>query len=411
MRDLLPEEVALRRYVTETILNVYQQYGFSQIETPCTEHLNLLTGGDGGDNEKMLFKILKRGDRLIFSEKTQESDVSDMGLRFDLTVPLARYYAINREKLPRQFKVIQIGSVWRAERPQRGRFRQFTQCDIDIIGVKVVFAETELIMATTEALLNLTFKDFVVRINDRRILEALAAYCQFPVDVHGKVFIILDKLDKIGLDGVRKEMEKAEFPAASIDRFMGIIEQSDSLTIDSLLAVLPTIDEQVRADLQSVITTIEAVSAGQYSIRFDLSLVRGMGYYTGPIFEIAVNDFGSSIAGGGRYDKMIGKMLNGKEEVPACGFSIGFERVIMLLMEAGFQVPENSEKVVILYAETASPLTLMQAATSLRKEGKIVSIELQKKNKSKQLQDCLKQGYTSFAIFEEGKPLEIRENH
>ncbi len=410
MRDLLPDEVELRRYVTDTILDVYKKYGFTQIETPCTEHMNFLTGGDGGENEKMLFKILKRGEKLIINEQTQEKDLCDIGLRFDLTVPLSRYYAINREKLPRQFKAIQTGSVWRAERPQKGRYRQFTQCDIDIIGVKGVIAETELIMATSEALLNLSFTRFVVKINDRRILESLAEYCGFPTEAYGNVFIILDKLDKIGVEGVRKELEKAGYAPESIETFLKITAQSAILTTDELPEVLPNLSENVLQDLQNVTRIITLFSEGRFNIQFDISLVRGMGYYTGQIFEVAVSDFGSSIAGGGRYDKMIGKMLGGKEEIPACGFSIGFERVIMLLTEMKFQLPQKAEKIVILYPEETDILPLMETATWLRTEGKIVLLEAEKKNRRKQLEDCRNQGYSNFAIYTENQPLELREN-
>ncbi|HEX8462537.1 MAG TPA: ATP phosphoribosyltransferase regulatory subunit, partial [Segetibacter sp.] len=279
MRDLTPKEVELRSYVVNTILDVYKNYGFSQIETPCTDDINILSSGEGGDNEKMLFKILKRGEKLNIDEIKTENDLVDLGLRYDLTVPLCRFYANNRAKLPQNFKVIQVGSVWRAERPQKGRFRQFTQCDIDIIGIPGVVAEIELILATSKALMRVGFKDFKVRINDRRILESLAVFCGFEESVFSKVFIILDKLDKIGLDGVKNELEASNFSQASINQFIDIVERATAspLTIESITSLLPNIPENVLADLTAVMKTIQTQSANQYNITLDLSLVRGMG--------------------------------------------------------------------------------------------------------------------------------------
>ena len=413
MRDLTPKEVEMRNYVTSIITDSYKKFGFAQIDTPCVEKINLLTSGDGGDNEKMLFKILKRGDKLDLSAASKEQDLVDLGLRYDLTVPLCRFYANNKTKLPQQFKVIQVGNVWRAERPQKGRFRQFTQYDIDIIGISGVIAEIQLILATAEALQNLQFKKFTVRINDRRILESLANYCGFEESSFGKVFIILDKLDKIGINGVQTELEKAEFPAETIEKFISIVNVATSteLNIETITALLPNISENVLNDLKQVISTVSSQAKNNFAIKPDLSLVRGMGYYTGQIFEIVIDGYGSSIAGGGRYDKMIGKILNGKEEIPACGFSIGFERVISILEEQQFKVPLLKKKIVILYNDelTAFDNVLLEAQ-KLRQDGSIVSLELHhKKNTKKQLENFAQQGFTSFAIYTSDAELNLKE--
>jgi histidyl-tRNA synthetase len=410
MRDLTPKEVELRNYVTSIITNSYKKFGFAQIETPCVERINFLTSGDGGDNEKMLFKILKRGDKLNL-EKPNE--LVDLGLRYDLTVPLCRFYANNRTKLPQQFKVIQVGSVWRAERPQKGRFRQFTQCDIDIIGVKSVIAEIQLILATAEALQSLSFTDFTIRINDRRILESFARYCGFEENDFGKVFIILDKLDKIGIDGVQTELQKSNFSALAIDKFINIVKSATSteITTQSIATLLPNIPENVLSDLNNVIETISLQAQNKFTIKLDLSLVRGMGYYTGQIFEVGINGFNSSIAGGGRYDKMIGKILNGKEEIPACGFSIGFERVLTILEEQQFNVPKSQKKIVILYSDDIVSINeLLQKAKVLRDDNNIVSLEIQnKKNTKKQLENFAEHGFTTFAIYAPDSELVLKE--
>ena len=413
MRDLSPKEVELRNYVTGIITDSYKKFGFAQIDTPCVERISFLTSGDGGDNEKMLFKILKRGDKLNLSSANKEQDLVDLGLRYDLTVPLCRFYANNRTKLPQHFKVIQVGSVWRAERPQKGRFRQFTQCDIDIIGTAGVIAEIQLILATAAALQHLSFTNFTVRINDRRILESLAGFCGFEESSYGKVFIILDKLDKIGIEGVQNELLKADYPATSVEKFINIVQNATSsdISVKTIAALLPNIPEHVLADLNQVIETISSQAQNHYSIKLDVSLVRGMGYYTGQIFEIGIDGFSSSIAGGGRYDKMIGKLLNGKEEIPACGFSIGFERVLTILEEQQFKVPAKSNKIALLYDnDLASFDSLLKEAQRLRQDGNIVSLEIQnKKNTKKQLDNLTEQGFTAFGIYQPTMPLNLKD--
>jgi histidyl-tRNA synthetase len=416
MRDLSPKEVELRNYVTRIITDSYKKFGFAQIDTPCVERITFLTSGDGGDNEKMLFKILKRGDKLNslnFFKANDFDSLVDLGLRYDLTVPLCRFYANNRTKLPQHFKVIQVGSVWRAERPQKGRFRQFTQCDIDIIGTAGVIAEIQLILATAAALQHLSFTNFTVRINDRRILESLAAFCGFEESSYGKVFIILDKLDKIGIEGVQNELLKADYPATSVEKFINIVQNatSSAISVNTIATLLPNIPEHVLADLNQVIETIATQAQNHFSIKLDVSLVRGMGYYTGQIFEIGIDGFSSSIAGGGRYDKMIGKLLNGKEEIPACGFSIGFERVLTILEEQQFKVPAKSNKIALLYDnDLASFDSLLKEAQKLRQDGNIVSLEIQnKKNTKKQLDNLTEQGFTAFGIYQPAMPLNLKD--
>lgn len=412
MRDLLPQEVELRNYVINTIVSIYKKYGFSQVETPCTEDIKLLTGGEGGDNEKLIFKILKRGEKLNFNSNTTENDIIEYGLRYDLTVPLCRFYANNKAKLPQNFKVIQIGSVWRAERPQKGRFRQFTQCDIDVIGTATVVAEIELILATSEALSQLNFEDFRVRISDRRILEALAAQCSFNKDSFGKVFIILDKLDKIGLSGVKTELVNANFNSESIEKFIAIVSKAvdKTITVENISNLLPNIPNKVIDDLNLTINSIKQQAKSDFSIDFDLSLVRGMGYYTGQIFEIEIAGYKSSVAGGGRYDKLIGKILQGKEEIPACGFSIGFERVITILEERKFKVPNSCNKIAVLYQEDLNSFdNLLSQVKGLRDKNNLVSIETRKKDLGKQLNKLQELGFTSFANYQLNQPLVLKE--
>ncbi len=411
MRDLLPKEVELRNFVSSAILNAYKKYGFLQIETPSLEDIKLLSSGEGGDNEKILFKVLKRGDKLDLSKKEDENSLVDMGLRYDLTVPLCRFYAKNYAQLPQIFKAIQFGDVWRAERPQKGRFRQFKQCDIDIIGVKDVSAEIELIIATSEALLTLGFKDFKIKINDRRILAELVNYCGFEESDYNKIFVILDKLSKIGVDGVKTELEESGFSDTSVNKLIEIIQKLSStpITTKTIENSIPNIDKNVLVDLDLVINAVSKQADKKYSILLDISLVRGMGYYTGQIFEIEMADYGTSIAGGGRYDNLIGRFLEG-DAIPACGFSIGFERVISILEEQNFQLPKLKNKIVLVYSEEeiSSMDEIFSSAQELREKGNIVLVEMKSKNLKAQLDKLMEQGFDSFATFTKGKKLEIK---
>src|SRR5947208_2938892 len=332
MRDILPDEVELRDAAVREIVAVYRAYGFRRIETPALESLRLLAGSDGGENEKLIFKVMKRGEELEAARRAGE-DLADLALRFDLTVPLARYYADNHARLPDPLKAIQIGPVWRAERPQKGRFRQFTQCDIDVLGLASPLVEIELILATTDALARLGLSGLTVRINDRRLLEIVARHCGFPEAAHGAFFIAFDKLDRLGPEGVMAELRESGHDARAVRRFEALLPRLSAAeaSLEGLRAVLPGAAEAAWESLATIITTANAEIAAGCRVRFDPTLVRGMGYYTGPIFEIAAPGYASSIAGGGRYDRMIGRLLG--REVPASGFSIGFERLISILGE------------------------------------------------------------------------------
>ena len=415
MRDLLPREVELRDAVTATILDCYQRYGFTRIETPALERIELLSGSEGGENEKMIYKVLKRGEKLDLTRPDlREDDLVDLGLRYDLTVPLARYYANNAAKLPSPFKAIQIGPVWRAERPQAGRYRQFIQCDIDILGEASELAEIELVTATADAITALGFTGFTVRINDRQILLALAEICGFPSGSFGSVFITLDKLDKVGLDGVRAELESKEFPAEAIQRVMATLTgfTQDRGDFAATRAALP---EGIPAGpldrLERIIAVVGSQAAGRFSLVFDPTLVRGMGYYTGNIFEIEAPGYSGSIAGGGRYDRMIGKLLG--RDVPASGFSIGFERLMQILEERGYTPPTSRQKLAFLFDAEADDLTAaLAAAATLREQGYVVNMLPRQKKMRRQLDELSTQGYTLMALYRpdealpEVKPLE-----
>jgi histidyl-tRNA synthetase len=418
MRDILPKEAMLREWATNTIISTYQKFGFTRIETPALENINLLRRGEGGENLQLIFEVLKRGDKLereLASGKVTKQDLADLGLRFDLTVPLVRFYSSNIANLPNPFKAIQVGSVWRAESPQAGRFRQFTQCDIDMFGVKSELAEIELLQATSEALLALGFEGFTIRINDRRVLAGIAECCGFESAQHNKVFIALDKLDKIGLAGVKKELENDGHPSSSVSQLCGIFEsipQPNSPEVfnklTSLLASIQGVDDAITS-LKKVIDVIASQSDGRYSITFDPSLVRGMGYYTGQIFEISAPGYSSSIAGGGRYDKMVGKFSG--RDVPACGFSIGFERIISILTEKGHTIPETYKKKIALIVDPDQD-NLKEAltwATSQRKQGFMISIQPRKKDMRKHLDALSAQGFSHFSIFKNDSEPEIKE--
>src|SRR6266850_1176924 len=341
MKDLLPPEVDLRDRAIAMILATYKRYGFRRIETPALENLRLLLGSGGGENEKLIYKVLKRGAKLDAATTQGEDDLADLGLRFDLTVPLARYYAHNRATLPDPFKAIQIGPVWRAERPQKGRFRQFTQCDIDVLGVSSPVVEIELILATSEALARLGLADLTVRINDRRVLALIARHCGIAEAAQGGFFIIFDKLDKIGPDGVVSELREAGHDGAAVARFEQLLPtlQKGELAFEALRSSVGKEAGEAFDWLAAIIRTANGDLPAGTRVAFDPTLVRGMGYYTGTIFEISSPAFPSSIAGGGRYDRMVGNLLG--RDVPACGFSIGFERLILILSDrAGAAAPE-----------------------------------------------------------------------
>ncbi len=417
MRDLLPDEVALRDWATGVILDTYKTFGFTRIETPAVESIELLKRGEGGENLALIYEILKRGETLnkVLADTTNsgslefKDSLSDLGLRFDLTVPLARFFANNNASIPNPFKSIQIGPVWRAESPQAGRFRQFTQCDIDIMGVKGMFAELDLLEATSTALLNLGFEKFVIRINDRRILSELALHCNFDSKRLDSVFIAVDKLDKIGLDGIAGELRSNGHDDAAVNKLVEIFKPIQPLLADTTISgiaqfkriadMLPKFSSsEVVDELHQLIEAIDGASDGKFNIAFDPTLVRGMGYYTGPIFEVGVPGLSYSVAGGGRYDKMIEKFIG--REVPACGFSIGFERIISVLEEKKFKPPVKIEKLAFIYDQQRDKLKdVFKASKNLRKDNVAVSLTPKKKDLKKQIDQLGEQGYNSFVVF------------
>ena len=415
MRDVLPDEVELRDRAVQTILGVYRGYGFRRIETPALESLRLLASGEGGENEKLIFKVLKRGDELRTALERGE-ELADLGLRFDLTVPLARYYAQNHAKLPNPLKAIQIGPVWRAERPQRGRFRQFTQCDIDVLGVGGPVIEVELILATAEALVTLGLSELTVRINDRRILAGIARACGFDDARQGGFFISFDKLDKVGAAGVIRELRESGHDAAPIGQFETLLASLDPAhaTLETVMAaVAAAATAEVTASAAALRTIVDAVTVALPAgcrIRFDPTLVRGMGYYTGPIFEIAAGAYPSSIAGGGRYDRMVGKLLG--RDVPASGFSIGFERLISILSErpAGAVAPTGmAERIALLIDDPDADLAgSVAVAQRLRRDGRLVSLEVRRKNWKKQAEDLAAHGFAGWVRYNDGEPWRVR---
>lgn len=385
MKDILPEEMALRQYVTGIIREIYTSFGFSSIETPAVEHIENLLSKQGGDNEKLIFKILKRGEKLHLDTAETESDVTDSGLRYDLTLPLCRYYSNHANELPAPFKALQMGPVWRADRPQRGRYRQFTQCDIDILGEADPMAEVELILAISTVLSRLEFHGFTIRINDRRLLKDTAKAAGFEEQDYDSVFITLDKMDKIGREGVLAELTE-KFSEEKAIRYMEAFDRSEP-----------------GYDLPKIMSIVNELKSDDCKILFDPTLVRGMSYYTGPIFEISVDEFGSSVGGGGRYDGMIGKFTG--QQVPACGFSIGFERIIMLMMERGFKVPGSAEKTAFLVEKGQSAETMtaiLKEAAALRAEGKAVAVSIMKKNRKFQKEQLTNEGYTTIKEYFNG---------
>ena len=402
MKDILPKEMAIRDYVIRLIKETYGTFGFTSMETPCVEHIENLNSKQGGENEKLIFKILKRGEKLKLETAEKENDLVDSGLRYDLTVPLCRYYSNNANELPSPFKALQMGNVWRADRPQRGRYRQFMQCDIDILGEPSNLAEIELILATTTLLGKLDFENFTIRINNRKILKGMAAFCGFPEEEYDEVFIILDKMDKIGMDGVVAELLEAGYAGESVQKCKTLFETVTS-DIEGVRYMKDTLGEFLEEgsaeDLETIISTVEKVKTANFKIVFDPTLVRGMSYYTGPIFEIAMDEFGGSVGGGGRYDEMIGKFTG--NNTCACGFSIGFERIVMLLLERDYKVPSAAQKKAYLIDKKASAdviAEVIEKAKAEREKGIIVAINIMKKNKKFQKEQLMADGYEEIEM-------------
>ncbi len=401
MNDFLPQEMRLREFVINKIKETYQSFGFNIIETPCLEHIENLCSKQGGENEKLIFKVLKRGEKLSIDHIDNENDLVDMGLRYDLTVPLSRYYANNMAKLPSPFKALQIGNVWRAERPQKGRFRQFVQCDIDILGEKSNLAEIELMQATTTLLTKIGFDGFKIRINDRRILKAMVEYAKLPLEDSDKIFIILDKMDKIGKEGVKSELLNNGYDKTAVDRYMNLFD--DAPFANSTNAYFEKVavkleNQEVLDNLDQIIDNVTKLSCGKFTICFDPTLVRGMSYYTGPIFEIGMDGFNGSVAGGGRYDNMVEKYAN--INVPACGFSIGFERIISILLEKDHHLLDHEKKRVAMVIDKNTPSSdlakILDEANKMREDGKIVLVVYKSKNFKFQKERLLEDGFSDI---------------
>ena len=401
MKDVMPAEMEIRDYLIGLIKDTYKTFGFQSMETPCVEHIENLCSKQGGDNEKLIFKILKRGEKLKIDEAKEENDLVDGGLRYDLTVPLARYYSNHANELPSPFKALQIGSVWRADRPQKGRFRQFVQCDIDILGEASNLAEIELILATTAMLGKLDFKNFTVCINDRNILKSMAAYSGFKEEDYDEVFIVLDKMDKIGPEGVEAELIEMGYTSESVKTYLSLFDEvaSDVSGVRYLKEKLGDYLSDETADgLELIMSSVEAAKECDFKLQFTPTLVRGQSYYTGTIFEVTMDDFGGSVAGGGRYDKMIGKFTG--QDTPACGFSIGFERIVMLLLENGYDVPGGRQKKAYLLEKKLpkeAMLKVLALAKADREAGRQVLIVNMKKNKKFQKEQLIEDGYTEIA--------------
>ncbi len=403
MKDIMPEEMQIRDYVISVIKETYGKFGFTPMETPCMENIENLSSKQGGENEKLIFKILKRGEKLNLETAQSESDVVDFGMRYDLTVPLVRYYSNHANELPSPFKALQIGNVWRADKPQKGRYRQFMQCDIDILGEESNLAEIELILATTTTLGKLGFKNFQIRINDRRLLKAMAAYSGFEEKDFDDVFITLDKMDKIGLEGVARELIADGYDIGSVEKYLALFRDLDA-SEDRLSFVEEKMtgffDEEAKAGFREIIESVNATKDDCFQLVFDPTLVRGMSYYTGTIFEIMMPELGISCGGGGRYDKMVGRFTG--KDVPACGFSIGFERIILILMESSFKVPNQSKKTAYLIEKGVSGDRLCEIiaeAQRERQDGTQVLVARMNKNKKFQKEQLTAQGYEEFKQF------------
>ena len=403
MKDILPEEMEIRDYVISVIKETYASFGFTSMETPCVENLANLNCKAGGENEKLIFKILKRGEKLKLEEAQSEEDLTDGGLRYDLTVPLVRYYSNHVNELPSPFKALQMGNVWRADKPQRGRYRQFMQCDIDILGEASSLAEIELILATTTTLGKIGFHDFQIRINDRRILKAMASYSGFEEEDYDEIFIILDKMDKIGIDGVKEILLINGYTNEQVEKYLGLFQGMEEAenAVSYIMDILgDKLSDEVKEGFREIIDCVEATKGDFFELKFDPTLVRGMSYYTGTIFEVAMPEFGGSCGGGGRYDKMVSKFTG--KDVPACGFSIGFERIILLLMESGFKVPKTGRKAAYLMEKGLPADMLCNVLAQAQKEresGNQILVTRMNNNKKFQKEQLTAQGYEEFKEF------------
>ncbi len=393
--DYLPNEVEIRDYLQNRILGVYKENGFEHIITPAVEDIENLDKSDGGENLNLIFKIMKRGDKLdkalasgVTSEN--ENELADMGLRYDLTLPLSRYYANNRDKLTLPMKCIQIDRVYRAERPQKGRLREFIQCDIDIIGSDSTDSEIELILTTTKALDAIGFKNYKVKLNDRRLLRAVLSSFGFAEEELDSVCITFDKMDKVGLEGVVSELREKGFDETAVNNFSQFISEGNF----TLEAIKERLEDKTPAEsLEHIIAAVNELKNNEFEIVFDISLVRGQGYYTGTVFEVESIDFKGAVAGGGRYDHLIGKFLN--EDIPAVGFSIGFERIFGILMNNGVMIPEKPKKIAVVY-EQGQFKEAFSEAEKLRNRGMTAALYIKPKKLGKFLNKLEERQYDGF---------------
>lgn len=402
MKDILPAEQRMRDYVQGKILETYRAAGFERISTPILEDSENLDKSDGGDNLNLIFKVLKRGDKLesaLSAEHPTEKELSDMGLRYDLTLPLTRFFAANRNELQFPFKVIQTDRVYRAERPQKGRMREFVQCDIDVLGDASPNAEVELIDITARAMLSIGFKDFYINVNDRRILRNMLENMGFASETLDSVCITFDKLDKIGAEGIEAELKEKALPENAIKALVEFIS-AGQISLDDVASKCA--DPSIADDLKYIIKTSKLVADGKYDVKYCPNLVRGQGYYTGAVFEIASPLFSGAIGGGGRYDNLIGKFIG--QQVPAVGFSIGFERICSILLDQKYQIPGAKEKCALLYDDAMPFENVMKEAQKLR-ETYNVSVLKKAKKMGPQFDMLEKQGYTKFAQIKDGQLL------
>lgn len=396
----MPAQAEMRDYLQKKICETYETCGFQRIFTPILEDIENLDKSEGGENLNLIFKVMKRGEKLKKAIAAGQADqIADMGLRYDLTLPLSRYYANNKASLSTPFKVIQIDKVYRAERPQKGRLREFMQCDIDILGSESSSCEIELMHTTAKALLNIGIDRFKIKVNDKRVLKDILLTTGFTEDQLDSVCITFDKLNKIKAEGVAAELTAKGFDEAVIASFMELIAHAP-FTLDYARTISKN-TEYIDA-LSKIIETSNRLSGGKYTVEYDMTLVRGQGYYTGTVFEIESLDFNSSIAGGGRYDNLIGKFL--KEQVPAVGFSIGFERIFSILMEKQSRIMDKPQKIVLLYDEEQIEEAI-EKAEELRKQY-ITALYVKPKKLGKFLNRLEEQGYDGFMVL--GRDEEVR---
>jgi len=402
MRDFLPADKAAREAILSIIRRTYLAHGFDEIETPVAEDSDRLHAGLGGDNEKLAFAIMRRGLGVEDLRKAEAPlDLADLGLRFDLTVPLARFYASHRAELPRPFRAIQMAPVWRAERPQKGRYRQFVQCDIDIIGEAGPLAEIELLTASVAAIRALGIEDFTIRVNDRRLLIGMLEHFGFDAAEHDQVLITVDKLDKIDVDGVVAELRERGMTPSAVDALEAfLVGGSDAGGLPfgeaQIRAALPEgLDSPAIAQLAMIGEAVNA-AVGADVVAYDPWLVRGMGYYTGPIFEVAHPELGYSFGGGGRYDGMIGRFLG--EDVPAAGFSLGFERLVDLVK---LPADARANATAIVYDQAADPRVIVAVRDRVVASGGTARLVKRPKKLAQALDQLAAEGVTAFYVVDE----------